>query len=75
MITRLDNGNEYCDCLDWNADFKECQISTMNVFNAKFHTTGVTPEEQRAYYITLEDKTPEEIKLGNELQQLVTKSE
>lgn len=68
MIIKQENDIEYCDCLDWNEEFKERQLSTMALFNKKLHTTGVTLKERRAYYITTEDRTPEEIELGNRLQ-------
>lgn len=67
MIHKRDNDIEYCDCLDWNEDFKQRQMSTMNVFNRKFHTTGVTLKEREAFYITLKDKTPEQIELAKQL--------
>ena len=71
MIHKRKNNVEYCDCLDWNDDFKERQLSTMSVFNHKMHTTGVTLAEREAFYITPKDKTPEQVKLGNSLQKLV----
>lgn len=71
MVYTNNDGLEYCDCLDWNAEMKEHQLSTMSIFNHKMHTTGVTEQERRAFYITSEDRTPEEIELGDKLQKLV----
>lgn len=67
MITKLKNDIEYCDCLDWNQEFKQMQVSTMALFNKKLHTTGVTLQEREAWYITESDKTPEQNKLAQEL--------
>lgn len=71
MIIKRKNDVEYCDCLDWNDDFKQRQLSTMVVFNHKLHTTGVTKKEREAFYITLDDKTPEQLKLAKQLTQLI----
>lgn len=57
MVQRLENGNDYCDCLDWNEELKEHSLATMNLFNRYFHTIGVTPDQQRAYYIRSTDLT------------------
>ena len=51
MIIRK-NHNKYCDCLDWNANFKAYTLKTMNEFNVKYHTTGVTEADENAYYLT-----------------------
>lgn len=40
----------YCGCLDWNTEFKEFQVGTMNDFNRKLHMTGVSASEANAYY-------------------------
>ena len=54
MIIKLKNNIDYCDCLDWQgktSEFKTIQMLNMPWFQVKFHTSGVTLSERKAYYI------------------------